>query len=159
MFAKACSKHWKSSSAQSSTFVSSGLKPAATDPPPVALRVSFETNSATWSICSFDSLSWNDGMPTPPFRTWRATRTFSGFRSSRLGPVVPVASAASIVWQLPQPASANTFAPGELAAESEPPSPSPFPPQPTTPRRTTPTTSAVRTLAAATHDIQAQAPP
>ena len=31
--------------------------------------------------------------------------------------MVPVASAASIVWQLPQPASAKTFAPGEFVAE------------------------------------------
>ena len=69
MFANACSKQWKSVALQSSIFVSSGLKPAATEPPIVEERVDSETNSATWLICTSFSFFEKDGMPTPPFRT------------------------------------------------------------------------------------------
>ena len=50
-------------------------------------------------------------MPFPPFVTCRFTVCSLGRSSSRLGPTVPFAPAASIVWQLAQPAVAKTFAP------------------------------------------------
>src|SRR5436190_9003112 len=55
-------------------------------------------------------------MPLPPLRTWRTTVGWSGLSSSRFGPTWPFAFAALSVWQPAQPAVANTFAPGELAA-------------------------------------------
>src|SRR6266571_5117504 len=55
-------------------------------------------------------------MPLPPLRTWRTTVDWSGLSSSRFGPIWPFAFAAFSVWQPAQPAVANTFAPGELAA-------------------------------------------
>src|SRR5919197_2966501 len=61
-------------------------------------------------------------MPLPPTRTWCATVASSGLSSSRLGPIWPFASASLSVWQLPQPALANTLPPGEFDA--------PPPPQP-----------------------------
>ena len=69
MFANACSKQWKSVGLQSAILVSSGLKPAATEPPIVEERVDSDTNSATWLICTSFSFFEKDGMPTPPFRT------------------------------------------------------------------------------------------
>jgi cysteine desulfurase/selenocysteine lyase len=61
-------------------------------------------------------------MPFPPFRTWRATIDWSGFSSSRFGPIWPFAPAALSVWQLAQPALAKTLPPGEFEAP-EPPHP------------------------------------
>src|SRR5436190_4394944 len=55
-------------------------------------------------------------MPLPPLRTWRTTVGWSGLSSSRFGPTWPFAFAALSVWHPAQPAVANTFAPGELAA-------------------------------------------
>src|SRR6476660_6611136 len=120
MFAKACSKQWKSVSLQSSIFVSSGLKPAATEPPIVEERVDSETNSATWLISTSVSFLEKDGIPTPPFLTCRSTRCASGRSWSRSGPTVPFDFAAWSVWQPPHPALSKTFAPGsELVAELE----------------------------------------
>ena len=73
------------------------------------------TNSATSRISSSLSLSLNAGMVPPPFRTWRSTRSAFGRTSSRFGPTVAVAPAASSVWQPPQFASAKTLAPLEVA--------------------------------------------
>src|ERR671931_233574 len=61
-------------------------------------------------------------MPLPPTRTWCATVASSGLSSSRLGPIWPFASASLSVWQLPQPALANTLPPGEF---DPPPPPQP----------------------------------
>src|SRR5262245_38477409 len=158
MFAKACSRQWKSDPWQSTTFVSSGLKPAATEPPPVAFRVSSETKAATWSISCLVSLSRKEGMPAPPFVTCRTTFSLSGCTSSRFGPTVPFVLAAFRVWQPPQPASAKTFAPAELSGDDlEAESLLSLPPHPAKAKRTTPATSAVRTLTAGTPHIQAQA--
>ena len=57
MFANACSKQWKSVGLQSAILVSSGLKPAATEPPMVEERVDSDTNSATWLIWTSFSFS------------------------------------------------------------------------------------------------------
>ena len=121
MFANACSKQWKSSALQSAIFVSSGLKPAATEPPMVEeLCVDSETNSATWLIWTSFSFFEKDGIPTPPFLTCRSTRCASGRSWSRSGPTVPFDFAAWSVWQPPQPALSKTLAPGsELVAELE----------------------------------------
>ena len=64
-----------------------------------------------------------ENMPLPPTRTWCATVEASGLSSSRFGPICPFASAASSVWQLPQPALAKTLPPGELAPPPPPPQP------------------------------------
>src|SRR6476660_780088 len=135
MFAKACSKQWKSDSLQSSILVSSGLKPAATEPPIVELRVDSETNSATWLISIWLSLFLKDGIPTPPFLTWRATVCWSGRSWSRFGPTVPFDFAACSVWQLPQPALEKTLAPGSEAVPEAELSLFPLPPQPARTRR------------------------
>src|SRR5439155_16810137 len=87
------------------------------------LCVASATNEATWSICVPESLRLNEGMPFPPVRTWRATVDSSGLSSSRFGPIWPFAFAALRVWQLAQPALANTLLPGELEAPPEPPQP------------------------------------
>ena len=85
----------------------------------VELRVDSETNSATWLISVSVSCFAKEGMPTPPFRTWRATSFASGRSSSRLGPVVPFDLAAASVWQPPQPASEKTLAPGSELVEAD----------------------------------------
>src|SRR5581483_11897951 len=110
MFANACSKHRESPCLQSEIFVSSGLNCAATERGLCAADC--ETKSATSSISCFVSLSPNDGIPFPPFVTCRATVALSGFSWSRSGPTRPLEPASASVWQLPQPASAKTFAPG-----------------------------------------------
>jgi hypothetical protein len=63
-------------------------------------------------------------MPPPPWDTCRTTTPYVGFTWSRFGPICPFVRAADIVWQLPQPADAKTFAPAAL--EDEP----LWPPQP-----------------------------
>src|SRR5215212_1040138 len=55
-------------------------------------------------------------MPPPPVRTWAATSSAVGWSWSRFGPIEPFVPAAASVWQLPQPASSNTFAPCATAA-------------------------------------------
>ena len=70
MLANACSKQWNwPVFTQSSIVVLSGLNPAATERPPVAVCVATETKSATDRICEAFSLPLNDGIPTPPLRT------------------------------------------------------------------------------------------
>src|SRR3954451_24937222 len=53
----------------------------------------------------------NDGITSPPLITWRAIASWLGLRSSRLGPIAPVAPAAFRVWQLPQFDALKTTAP------------------------------------------------
>ena len=97
----------------SATVVLSGLKVGNVL---AELCVTVATKEATWSIWFPERRSLNDGMPLPPARTWRTTVGWSGLSSSRFGPTWPFAFAALSVWQPAQPAVANTFAPGELAA-------------------------------------------
>ncbi len=85
-----------------------------------------DTNVATSRISFLVSSPSNDGIPPPPLFTLATTSSTDGFASSRFGPTEPLDPAASSVWQLPQPASANTWAPGEELG-SEPES---LPPQP-----------------------------
>jgi hypothetical protein len=87
------------------------------------LRAASETNDATCAICVPESFVRKEGIPLPPFRTCRSTVDWSGFSSSRFGPTWPFEPAALSVWQPPQPALANTFAPGGLDALPEPPQP------------------------------------
>src|SRR5262245_15403752 len=157
MFANACSKQWKSLEEQSSIFVSSGLKPAATEPPMVELRVDSATNSATWLISVSLSFWAKEGMPTPPFRTWRTTRCASGRSSSRLGPVVPFDLAADSVWQPPQPASEKTFAPGSDLVEGAAELSFLPPPQPDRARSASVRRAAARVGNARTRHIEANA--
>ena len=91
-----------------------------------------ETNAATWLISAALSLSLKDGIPLPPFRTWRATVCWFGLSSSRFGPTFPVAPAASSVWQPLQPSEVKIFSPGlpAPAASFDPESPLLPPPQP-----------------------------
>ncbi len=117
--------HWVSP-VQSSSFLSSGSKVNFLTSP---LPAEVATNSATSRISSSLSLSLNAGMVPPPFRTWRSTRSAFGRTSSRFGPTVAVAPAASSVWQPPQFASAKTLAPPEAATPVSVDSLSP-PPQP-----------------------------
>src|SRR5919198_813311 len=80
------------------------------------LRVAEATKEATWSIFVTESLLLNDGIPLPPFCTWRLTVSSSGLSSSRFGPICPFAFAALSVWHPAHPALAKTFAPGEFAS-------------------------------------------
>src|SRR5919198_1190459 len=111
MFPNACRKQnglllrW-----QSAIVVWSGLN--ANDVP--ELRVAEATKEATWSIFVTESLLLNDGIPLPPFCTWRLTVSSSGLSSSRFGPICPFAFAALSVWHPAHPALAKTFAPGEF---------------------------------------------
>ena len=86
MFANACSKQWKSVASQSSIFVSSGLKPAATEPPIVEERVDSETNSATWLICASFSFFEKDGMPDAAVSDLACDRLRVGAQLVEVGP-------------------------------------------------------------------------
>ena len=94
---------------QSSTFWSFGSNETL---PARPVPAAIETKAATCWISVGDSLLLNDGMPFPPFVTCLLTVCSLGRSSSRLGPIVPFAPAASIVWQFAQPAVENTFSPG-----------------------------------------------
>src|SRR5437867_12183125 len=56
---------WSSDVCSSDLVVLSGLNPAATEPPPVAVCVATETKSATAWISVGLSLPLKDGIPTP----------------------------------------------------------------------------------------------
>ena len=62
-------------------------------------------------ICSSLSESAKDGIGPIPFVTRSTTSSASGCASSRFGPIVPLAPAASSVWQLPHPLAAKISAP------------------------------------------------
>ena len=128
---------------QSSIFVSSGLKPAATEPPIVAVAGRRTTNSATWLICASFSFFENEGMPTPPFVTWRATAARPGGAGRGRARPFPSTSPPASVWQPPQPALSKTFAPGSELVEPSRALVS-FPPQPARARRTRPKRAAPR---------------
>src|ERR671931_10522 len=111
MFPNACRKqNGLLLRSQSAIVVLSGLN--ANEVP--ELRGAEATKEATWSIFVTESLLLNDGIPLPPFCTWRLTVSSSGLSSSRVGPICPVAFAALSVWHPAHPALAKTFAPGEF---------------------------------------------
>ena len=72
-------------------------------------------------------------------------------------PTVPFAFAAESVWQPPQPALVNTFAPGRAVVSALELSLFLLPPQPATARRTSPRTARARMREEGTRHIEAEA--
>src|SRR3954451_15241907 len=94
-------------------------------PPPGGFRASrgyfpatLATYAETSSICLALSEFLNAGIGPPPFSTWCLTRAKAGFKSSRLGPTLPVAPASFSVWQPEQPALVKTGWPAAASPEA-----------------------------------------